>query len=945
MPTAPLIDDAELRQALALIPLPGNVYEIRVLEGRERPDGWAAQWCGWFEHGQEDAVVAELRRLRGGWHGVYLTPNPCDPLLLHKAANRLIKAKRGELTGDAQIRRRLWLLSDYDPVVWGAEGQIKGIPATDAERAHALARRDHVHAELQAWGLPAALVADSGNGGHLCWRVDLPAESHLPERFVKALSALYGDAPGKAGAWNRSATVEIDQSVFNPARIWKLYGTLACKGAGVGDRPHRMARIEDVPLGGCEVVGEAELQAWIEWAEARASTPTRSLSDRPAPAAIAERSPAPPSGAAFDALELARAAGLELSDGRRRADGATFFEVLSACPGCDRARKAWISVAESGAVGLGCRTQSCRFSDSNARPGDSWKAWRTDNDPSYRQDAEPREPAPDRAAYAERMAQPAVVDVAGLLGGHGTPTAPPPPIEPPQPAPTAPVQDNDGRRRINVVQDLKAVHDQVVDTLAADPRLYVSQGKIARIAGARMVQLGAGALDLACVGACRFVKYQRDKVTGEFVPIPDSLPIRVRGMLENLDEDGAGRFRVVEQVTRTPFFTADGQAVTAAGYCAPARTVLVDPPVLEDQPEPDGPACLEYLRELLGDFPFQGGVYGAELSSLVGAMLAPMVRPLIDGPMPMLLIEGNVPGLGKSKLGGMLRTLYGLEVEAGALPREEERIQALMLGILKKAEPVHVFDDVTHSVISATLNRAITGRTYSDRILGVTDTASYIIRQLWVMTLNNARASADMVRRVIRCRLLWDRPGRPEDRRDLRIRNFEAHIEANRVAILSRLHQLVREWLDAGRPTPDDLPVMGSFESFAQVIGGILRHAGDRAWLTNTAEAKEDMAIDDEWRPFVLTWAADPECGTTWNRPQRPTQLWALANRHGLLGSILGQGGNEAAQGARLASILKAKRDSVIGGYRIVGERDERTGQAAYRLQHVAEQATLPLVH
>ena len=26
------------------------------------------------------------------------------------------------------------------------------------------------------------------------------------------------------------ATVKVDQSVFNPARIFKLYGTLACKG-------------------------------------------------------------------------------------------------------------------------------------------------------------------------------------------------------------------------------------------------------------------------------------------------------------------------------------------------------------------------------------------------------------------------------------------------------------------------------------------------------------------------------------------------------------------------------------------------------------------------------------------------------------------------------------------------------------------------------------------
>jgi hypothetical protein len=35
--------------------------------------------------------------------------------------------------------------------------------------------------------------------------------------------------------------------VFNPARIWKLYGTIARKGDSLPDRPHRLARVLDVP--------------------------------------------------------------------------------------------------------------------------------------------------------------------------------------------------------------------------------------------------------------------------------------------------------------------------------------------------------------------------------------------------------------------------------------------------------------------------------------------------------------------------------------------------------------------------------------------------------------------------------------------------------------------------------------------------------------------------
>lgn len=934
-----LLDADEIRNAIATLYGPADVFELRVLEGKDRRDGRAFQWAGWFTGDAAEALIDELRRLRGGWHGVYVTANPCDPLLLHRSPNRIEPAKRGATTTDLQIPRRRQLLADFDPVIWGSEGQIKGIAATDSERAAALERAELVAGELRRAGFPDPVRGDSGNGGHLLYRVDLPADSTLPERFARALARLWGDHPGKAGEWNRAATVEIDTSIYNPARIWKLYGTLACKGGGIGDRPWRMARLLEVPIGGADLLTAERLEAWLAAVE-----PVQ----EPAPAAAPARSPGPARGPAgdFDPLELARAAGLDLTDGRKRADGATFFEVRSACPGCDRERKAWLSVAESGAVGFGCRTQSCRYSDSKARPGDLWKAWRAEHDPAYAPDAAPGPTAEDRrasaSAFAERHARPEPaeggLDVSAFIGDA--------PIEPePAQAPARASRrrqaDDDGRHRVVVTVDPRELRDAVLEALAASPGVYVSQGHLATAAGGRMLELKGGALDSAAVDACRFVKPQRDRVTGEFTDRPDALPVRVRGMLENLEAIGPAaleRFRVVDQVTTTPFFTADGQAVTRAGYCAEARTLLVDPPELEDQPEPDGAACLAYLRELVADFPFEGGLYSAEVSNWIGAALVPMVRPMIAGPVPMLLIEGNVPGIGKSFLASAIRLLYGLPSEAGALPKDEKMVATLIPSILKESKAVHVFDDVTHSVISATLNRLLTCRTYSDRVLGVSETASYIVLQLWIMTMNNARVSADMVRRVFRTRLRFEGPGKPEDRRFAR--DFLAHVEANRAAILARLRQLVAEWIAAGRPVPAGLPTMGSFEAFARVVGSILWHAGDRAWLTNAAATKEAVALDDDWPPFLAAWHTSPEMA--WNTPQRPAQLWAFAAKHGLLGSVLGQGGNDSAQIERLRYQLRARRDTPINGYRIV-ERADSLGQRVYNVEIIPQQATLGL--
>jgi hypothetical protein len=89
----------------------------------------------------------------------------------------------------------------------------------------------------------------SGNGGHLLFRLpDLPVNEEN-QQFVK------GTLEMLAARFNTSE-VHVDTTCFNPARIWKLYGTTARKGdevpAGLNRdaRPHRMAYIDDL--------GEAE---------------------------------------------------------------------------------------------------------------------------------------------------------------------------------------------------------------------------------------------------------------------------------------------------------------------------------------------------------------------------------------------------------------------------------------------------------------------------------------------------------------------------------------------------------------------------------------------------------------------------------------------------------------------------------------------------------------
>jgi AAA domain-containing protein len=212
-------------EALHLLTRHGGLIECRILQ---TPRGTLS---GYFDQGHLDTLARDAQ----AWDGrvsVYITANPVQPELIARASNRLRGPAR-ETTADREIVRRAWFLTDFDPQ------RPRGISATDAEVACALTRRDEAVAFLGELGFPEPVLAMSGNGGHALWPVDLPndeATATLISQCLKALGARFSDY-----------LVTCDQAVFNAARIWKLYGTLAVKGDPVPDRPHRRAELERVP--------------------------------------------------------------------------------------------------------------------------------------------------------------------------------------------------------------------------------------------------------------------------------------------------------------------------------------------------------------------------------------------------------------------------------------------------------------------------------------------------------------------------------------------------------------------------------------------------------------------------------------------------------------------------------------------------------------------------
>jgi len=217
-------DRDEIRRTCDLLFAPGQVAELRALDAVTREWRRPHTVSGYFDDWDKLAAAAMSIQARG----VYVTLNPVNPALLARAHNRVRDMQAGDAsTSDSDIVVRRWLPIDCDPV------RPSGISATEAEHELALARAREIRAYLQAQGWPEPLLADSGNGAHLLYRVDLPVDDGgLVAGALAALAFRFTDA-----------LVVVDEKNFNPARIWKLYGTVAAKGDHTPERPHRLSRL------------------------------------------------------------------------------------------------------------------------------------------------------------------------------------------------------------------------------------------------------------------------------------------------------------------------------------------------------------------------------------------------------------------------------------------------------------------------------------------------------------------------------------------------------------------------------------------------------------------------------------------------------------------------------------------------------------------------------
>lgn len=392
------------------------------------------------------------------------------------------------------------------------------------------------------------------------------------------------------------------------------------------------------------------------------------------------------------------------------------------------------------------------------------------------------------------------------------------------------------------------------------------------------------------------------------------------------------------RLVQVPIFDRKGRLVTSKGYdrdsrlFLPANSLVVPPIPKEPSSEEVKRARDLILKELLGDFPF---LRPADRANAVAILLLPFVRELIDGPTPLHLIEKPTPGTGAGLLTEVLAIpALGCPPALMAEGRDEDEWRKRITAVLSRGPTFVILDNIRSTLDSAALSAVLTATSWEDRLLGHSRVVTLPVRCVWVATGNNPAVSHEIARRSVPIRLdsgkenPWERP--PENFRypELRVWTMGHRSELVWAALV-----LTQAWLAANRPSAAKKKALGSYESYSNVLGGILTHAGIEGFLENLSDFYNRADREGEsWRRLVAAWwleHEDEDVGTA--------DIWALLQEDDC-NLPLGKG-TEKAQRTTLGILLRQvcdRRFRVVHSGAPLQVRLERVGEkqgaARYRL-------------
>ena len=199
--------------------------------------------------------------------------------------------------------------------------------------------------------------------------------------------------------------------------------------------------------------------------------------------------------------------------------------------------------------------------------------------------------------------------------------------------------------------------------------------------------------------------------------------------------------------------------------------------------------------------------------------------------------------------------------------RSDEEWRKSVTAALIAGAPVLTIDNVEDELRSPSLAMALTTSTWSDRILGKSQTITLPQRCTWIATGNNIRLGGDLPRRSYWIRM-DAKTAQPWRTRTFKYRDLIARVQEQRGQLLAAVVTIYRCWVQRGRPLPDPVPRMAGFDNWVRLMAGLTAVMGYPSFLGNldTMYAEADQEAP-QWEAF-LEWVDE-----TWPEPFKTQEV------------------------------------------------------------------------
>lgn len=868
----------------------GGRTEIRVIRSGPRPEIWS----GTYGPSDIEDLIAQVAPIgpprdeipsgdypRVGEAQFYFTLNPTSL----QSPPRL---RRGRATKDADVVASSLLMIDIDPV------RKPGTSATTVEREAAATVASNVRGWLTDKGVEV-IRADSGNGFHLL----VPM---TPEMDPDAIRRVAGDSRNLLrllGSHCDTAGANVDTTTYNPSRICKLYGTMAVKGASTEQRPHRRARVdltaipEDIDL----------------------FTRLGALPERPRKDSAAHRSNPiassqteewrtwRPVALAAVPLELVygqwltgtqRGEWLECRDPRANdrnpsagvADGTGDFERGVFHSFRDRERLSLfdflILVGEAETFVDSCKIVA--MVSGVPLPERRMASTHTEQSRALTATSSPKE---IQAVLRELTGACAIerarglADLAKVTGLSKVVLRDALKELTPRASKRASTREHSERAIIRYVVNedpVDTLFTKILDVLAPLQRMFATDAGLVWVGKKKQVVVTSLTLS-GLLESVLEIEFCQETGAEE----PDRLRYEVLpGHLARAFVSSPSvheRLPDLTTVTHTPVFDRAWNYIGSPGYHEPSGIYYKGPTLL---PRPG----TERIRELLADFNWSSP---EDMVNVVGVLLTSLTMPNWRSGHPIVIIDGNKSGVGKSALAKVIgQVIEGKEPASISYNRRDEEFEKTLATRIEAGDRMIFIDNAKGRVDSAVLERCVTDPVLTFRRLGSNSAISRVNDVVFCLTMNLTRLSPDLRRRALPVSLCM-----AHDTKEIiyAIDDLEEWTRRHREELVRELAGMVLRWVELGRPKCESPARHSTSQCWAATIDAILRGSGFDGFLSNFE--RMERAFDPRWETICAVaregWPLGPATAGEWARRLVDGAFFDLARkRNGVMRSERG---------------------------------------------------------